>query len=101
MEHKADAGSPRNRRSRLAKNATFALPVDLLREVDEAVARGAAENKTVFVERALRQEIARFRRVQRRARLEEARRDPLFMRDVAEVEQDFARVDAESAGEII
>jgi Arc/MetJ-type ribon-helix-helix transcriptional regulator len=91
----------RNDPHREAKAATFSLPVDLLRKVDDAVASGAAPNKTAFVERALRHELAQIRRSTRRALLEEAKRDPLFLRDIEEVERDFALADAETAREII
>jgi Arc/MetJ-type ribon-helix-helix transcriptional regulator len=81
--------------------ATFSLPTDLLRKVDEAVASGAAPNKTAFVERALRHELAQVRRSVRRALLEEAKRDPQFLRDIEEVARDFALADVETAREII
>jgi Arc/MetJ-type ribon-helix-helix transcriptional regulator len=81
------------------KTATFALPTNLLQEVDAAVAAGAAPNKTAFVERALRHELGQVRRSARRALLEEARSDPLFLGDVAEVERDFAVAGSETIGE--
>jgi Arc/MetJ-type ribon-helix-helix transcriptional regulator len=86
---------------REAKAATFSLPPALLAKVDEAVANGAAPNKTAFVESALRHHLAQIRRLRRRALLEEAKRDPLFLRDIEEVERDFALADAETAREII
>lgn len=101
MEHALDRRSYRVHRHRDAKNATFALPVALLREMDAAVAAGAAPSKTALVERALRRELAEIRRLTRRALLEEAKRDPLFLRDLADVERDFADADAESAREIV
>ena len=91
----------REHRQREAKAATFALPTDLLRQIDAVVAHGAAPNKTAFVERALRHELAQVRRLTRRALLEEAKRDPLFLRDIEEVERDFAIADAETPREIV
>lgn len=85
------------RRRREAKNATFLLPLDLLRQVDAAVSAGASPNKTAFVEQALRHELAVIHRRTRRARWDEAMRDPLFLRDLAETEQAYAHADAESA----
>ena len=101
MEHSSNRRVRRAHRHCEAKNATFALPVDLLREIDAAVTAGAAPNKTALVERALVRELATIRRLARRAGLEEARRDPLFLRDIADVERDFAFSDAESARQII
>jgi Arc/MetJ-type ribon-helix-helix transcriptional regulator len=88
------------RRHREAKNATFLLPIDLLRQIDAVVSAGVAPNKTAFVEQALRHELAVIHRRTRRARWEEAMRDPLFLRDLAETEQAYAHADAESATEL-
>jgi len=101
IENAFDRRVHRGRRRREAKNATFALPADLLVQLDAAVSAGAAPSKTALVEQALRHELAEIRRLTRRARLEEAKRDPLFLRDIADVERDFAYADAESAGEIV
>jgi|GEM_PF-6530428 len=101
MEQRTRRRSYRDHASRDVRNATFSLPVDLLSEVDAAVASGAAANKTAFVEQALRHELTQMRRLARLARLEEARHDPLFVRDLTAVEEDFAFADAESAGEIV
>lgn len=100
MEHPMTRRSFRDRQ-REAKNVTFALPADLLRQVDAAVATGAAPNKTALVERALTRELALVRRLARRALLEEATRDPLFARDLSDVGRDFAISDAETAREIV
>lgn len=90
----------RDRPRGATKNATFALPADLLEQVDTAVAEGAAPNKTAFIVRALRHELAQIRQLARRTLLEEARRDPLFLRDVGDVARDFAIADAEMIGEL-
>ena len=101
MKQEARRRFYRGHTPRGVRNATFSLPVDLLGEMDAAVASGAAANKTAFVERAIRHELTEIRRLARLARLEEARHDPLFMRDLTQVEEDFAFADAESAGEIV
>src|SRR5581483_280206 len=97
MQRRPARGGDREPKS----NATFSLSLGLQRQLDEAVAAGAAPNKTALVERALRRERAEIRRLTRRARLEEAKRDPLFLRDIAEVERDFAFADAETAAQIV
>jgi metal-responsive CopG/Arc/MetJ family transcriptional regulator len=88
-------------RVRQAKNATFSLPIQLLQEMDVAVQQGASPSKNALVERAIRRELAEIRRLARRALLEEAKRDPLFLRDLSDVERDFAEADAETAREIV
>lgn len=82
---------------RQAKKATFRLSVDILNGMNEAVAMGAAPSKNVLVERALAQELRKLRRQTRRAQWEEASRDPLFLKDLEEIERDFRAADAETA----
>jgi Arc/MetJ-type ribon-helix-helix transcriptional regulator len=82
------------------KKATFSLHVDVLNAIDRAVAKGAAPSKNALVEQALRREIADLQRQERQARWEAAMRDPLFLRDLDEVEQAFRTADAETARRI-
>lgn len=83
-----------------ARKATFYLRAELLGELDRAVADGAAPSKNAFVERALANELDRRRRDERDQRWEQAARDPRLLRDIAEVERDFAAADAETARRI-
>ena len=82
------------------RKATFSLREDVLAGVDEAVARGCAPSKNAFVGQALVKQLEESRREQRRRRWEEAARDPLFLKDVAEVEAAFESADAETARRI-
>ncbi len=82
------------------KKATFSLSREVLEDLDEAVKRGMAPSKNALVERALLKELRELRRRQDRLRLEEAVKDPLFLRDLADVEQDFQLADAETARRI-
>ncbi len=82
------------------KKATFSLSREVLEDLDEAVKRGMAPSKNALVERALLKELRELRRHQDRLRLEEAVKDPLFLRDLADVEQDFRLADAETARRI-
>ncbi len=82
------------------KKATFSLSCGVLEELDEAVKRGMAPSKNALIERALLKELRELRRRQDRLRLEEAIKDPLFLRDLADVEQDFQSADAETARRI-
>jgi len=83
------------------RKATFLLPVQLLRAIDDAVASGAAASKNAFVEAALDRAVDDQRGATRRARLQAAMADPLFRQDVEDVERDFRFADAETAREIV
>jgi Arc/MetJ-type ribon-helix-helix transcriptional regulator len=83
------------------RKATFNLHRDVIDQLDRAVSRGAAPSKNALVERALRRELDDLRRQERRLRWQAAARDPLFRRDLAEVEQEFAAADAETARAIL
>ena len=83
------------------KKATFSLPEDVLESIGEAVAQGAAPSKNALVQRAIVKELRLARQRALQQRWEEAARDPLFRRDVAEVEAAFSAADAETAREIV
>ena len=82
------------------KKATFNLHTDVLAALDEVVAQGIAPSKNALVERALLKELKELRRQARKALWQEAAKDPLFLKDIAEVENDFRYADAETAGSI-
>ena len=87
-------------RSVRTKKATFNLPEDVLISLGEAVAQGAAPSKNALVERAIVKELRLARQRALQERWEQAAHDPLFRRDLAEVEVAFATADAETASEI-
>ncbi|MCX6003397.1 MAG: hypothetical protein NTX46_03060 [Chloroflexi bacterium] len=80
------------------KKATFNLHTDVLDALDEAMAEGVAPSKNALVEQALLKELKELRRQARKARWQEALKDPLFLKDIGEVESDFRYADAETAG---
>ena len=82
------------------KKATFNLPVDVLTALDEVMVLGMAPSKNALVERALVKELRELRRQERKALWQEAARDPLFLKDIADIEEDFRYADAEAAGSI-
>jgi Arc/MetJ-type ribon-helix-helix transcriptional regulator len=84
-----------------SRKATFSLRAEVLTALDRAVAEGAAPSKNAFVERALVRQLDELMRQERRARWQQAARDPLFMKDVADVEADFRHADAETARRIV
>ena len=75
------------------KKATFNLPVDILIALDEAMALGIAASKNALVERALVKELQELKRQERKALWQEAVRDPLFLKDIADLEADFRYAD--------
>lgn len=79
------------------KKATFNLHPGILAALDEAVSRGAAPSKNALVERALARELKELRKQDRRLQWELAAKDPLFLRDITEVEKAFQTADAETA----
>lgn len=67
------------------KRATFMVDEEVWTAMQQAVADGAATSMSAFVERALLRELGDVRRRERQRRWEEAARDPLFLRDMADL----------------
>lgn len=82
------------------KKATFNLHSDVLCALDEAMAEGMAPSKNALVERALINELKELRRRARQTAWEKAATDPLFLKDIEDVEADFQSADAETARRI-
>ena len=82
------------------KKATFNLHTDVLATLDEMMAQGIMPSKNALVEQALIKEFDELRRQARKALWQEAAKDPLFLKDIEEVEADFRHADAETAGRI-
>jgi len=82
------------------KKATFNLHTDVLAALDEVMSQGKVKSKNTFVERALLKELNEMRRQERQKLWEEAAQDPLFLKDIEEIEIAFRSADAETAREI-
>jgi len=80
------------------KKATFNLHTDVLAALDEVMAQGSAPSKNALVEQALLKELKELKRQARKVLWQEAIKDPLFMKDIEEVESDFQYADAETMG---
>ena len=80
------------------KKATFNLHIDILAELDEMMTQGIASSKNALVEQAIRKELNERKRQVRKKMWQEAAKDPLFIKDVADVEYDFRDVDNETIG---
>ena len=79
------------------KKATFSLHTSVLAALDEAASKGLVSSKNALVEQALLREFRELKKKERKALIEEAMRDPLFVKDIKEVEADFQQADAETA----
>jgi hypothetical protein len=82
------------------KKATFNLHIDVLAALDKVMARGMVPSKNALVEQALLRELKELRRLERKALWQEAAKDPLFLKDIDVVEEDFKYADAETARRI-
>jgi predicted transcriptional regulator len=80
------------------KKATFNLHTELLEELDEMMTHGIASSKNALVEQAIRKELDERKRQARKQLWQEAAKDPLFIKDVAQVEYDFKAADGETIG---
>lgn len=80
------------------KKATFNLHTDVLDAIDEIMALGIIPSKNALVEQALIKEVKDLRRQERKALWQKAVNDPLFLRDIEKVEENFHYSDAETAG---
>jgi hypothetical protein len=79
-----------------AVRITFSLEPGLAAALEEAVRRGDVESKDVFVQRALWRELRELRREREAAEWQIAARDPLFLKDIQDVERAFQSADAEA-----
>lgn len=82
------------------KKATFSLHTDVLATLDEIMAQGMVSSKNALVEQALLKELNELRRQARKALWQEAAKDPLFIKDIEEVEADFRYADSETMGSV-
>jgi len=83
------------------KKVTFSLGGDILAEMKELVQAKEACSQNRFVEEALREYIEKTRREILRREFAQASRDPLFLSDIKQVEEDFSRADAETSQMIV
>jgi len=83
------------------KKATFSLHSDVLRALDEIMVDGKAKSKNAFVEQAIVKELGELRRQARLAAWQQAAKDPLFLKDMADVDAEFGTADAETARKIL
>ena len=81
----------------MSVKATFVIDDDVLRDAREFVKKNHLKSLSAFVERSIREELARMRQEKIRSALLSAGNDPLFMADVMEIQQAFEHTDHEAA----
>jgi Arc/MetJ-type ribon-helix-helix transcriptional regulator len=79
----------------MSVKATFAIDDLVLHEAREFVRENSFKSLSAFVERAIREELARMRQGKIRSALLSAANDPLFMADVMDIQQAFEHADYE------
>ena len=78
------------------EEVTFSLPADLMREMQEAVAKGLFPSQQVLVHETLTSALQRSRDENLEREFQEATQDPLFRQDLEETEQAFQSADSET-----
>ena len=81
----------------MSVKATFAIDDGVLQDAREYVKTNHLKSLSAFVERSIREELARLRQEKIRSTLLSAGNDPLFMADVMEIQQAFEHADHEAA----
>jgi len=79
----------------MSPKTTFIIKEEIIMQVKEAVKDGYYKSMTSFVENALKNEVKYLRKEKIRKELQEASKDPLFLADIKEVENDFKYSDFE------
>lgn len=79
----------------MGSKTTFVIKDELIMQVKEAVKYGYYKSLTSFVENALKNELRALKKAKIRKEIIEASKDPLFLADIAEIEEDFKYSDYE------
>jgi len=82
------------------KKATFNLHTDVLAALDEAASKGMVTNKNALVEQAVLKELKELKQQERAALWRKAASDPLFLKDMEDIEREFQYADAETARDL-
>ena len=79
----------------MGSKTTFVIKDEIIMQVKEAVKYGYYKSLTSFVENALKNELRTLKKAEIRKEIIEASKDPLFLADIAEIEEDFKYSDYE------
>ena len=77
----------------MSPKTTFIIKEEIIMQIKEAVKAGQYNSMTSFVENALKNEIEKLKKEKIRKELKEASKDPLFLADIKEIEDDFKHSD--------
>ena len=80
-----------------SRKATFALPEPLLKKLKLLANNNRVPSVNAAVREAIEEYIVKLEREEFRNAMEEAAKDPDFIRDITDTEKDFRRLDAETA----
>ena len=79
----------------MGSKTTFVIKDEIIVQVKEAVKEGYCKSMTSFIEDALKSKLDNLKKEKVRKEILEASKDPLFLADIAEIEEDFKRADFE------
>jgi len=79
----------------MGSKTTFVIKDEIIMQVKEAVKYGYYKSLTSFVENALKNELNTIKKAEIRKEIIAASKDPLFLADIAEIEEDFEYSDFE------
>ncbi|MFH1610026.1 MAG: hypothetical protein ABID40_05315 [Candidatus Bipolaricaulota bacterium] len=79
------------------RKVTFTLPAPLVAEVKALVDQGQVPSQSAFVAEALSWQLQQIRKQRLREEFRLAAADPLFLRDLEEIDQAFRSADGETA----
>lgn len=79
----------------MSPKTTFVIKDEIIMQVKEAVKEGYYKSMTSFVENALKNKLEDLKKEKIRKEILKASKDPLFLADIAEIEEDFKHADFE------
>jgi Arc/MetJ-type ribon-helix-helix transcriptional regulator len=79
----------------MGSKTTLVIKDEIIMQVKEAVKYGYYKSLTSFVENALNNELKALKKAEIRKEIIAASKDPLFLADIAEIEEDFKYSDFE------
>jgi len=79
----------------MSPKTTFVIKDEIIMQVKEAVKEGYYKSITSFVENALKNKLEDLKKEKIRKEILKASKDPLFLADIAEIEEDFKHADFE------
>ncbi len=79
----------------MGKKATFVIDEQVIAEAKGIVEKGLFKSMNAFVESAIKGEIEKIKKERIKKAIIEASKDPMFLSDIKEIEEDFKYADFE------